>query len=117
MVDLWPLTTDKNKRTLNSGTITADDDVISLDLGKDTAYPVHEKTIELISDPPYPGNRHGLSSVQSGPNHGGVHIHVEQKTLQTLFEKIPWEDLVDSFNNKLTHKQEIRYLYHDHGDL
>ncbi len=36
---------------------------------------------------------------------------MEQKALQTMFDKIPWEDLVDSFNNKLTHKQEIRFNF------
>ena len=75
--------------------------------GFDPSVPVHERTVELISDPQYSGIRSGQPD--DGPANGGIHIHVEPDTLQNLFEKIPWEDLVDSFNNKLTHKQEIRF--------
>ncbi len=57
-----------------------------------------EKTIHLIAEAP----------ASSSPPDGGIHIHVQEKALNAFFEKIPWEDLMDSFNNKLTQKHEIR---------
>ena len=57
-----------------------------------------EKTIRLIAEAP----------ASSSTTDGGIHIHVQEKALSTFFDKIPWEDLMDSFNNNLTQKHEIR---------
>ena len=88
--------------------LSPEDDVVVFEAGDETSPPVEEKTQEIIFEPPLATSPYAASTT-SAEDGGGIHIHVQQKALQTLFEKIPWEDLMDSFNNKLTHKQEIRY--------
>ena len=88
--------------------ISPEDEVAVFEAGDETSPPVEEKTQEIIFEPPLVTSPYAASKT-SADDGGGIHIHVQQKALQTLFEKIPWEDLMDSFNNKLTHKQEIRY--------
>jgi len=74
-----------------------DDDIVLLESEDGTLSPI-EKTIHLVAEAP---------SSTSQPD-GGIHIHVQEKALNAFFDKIPWEDLMDSFNNKLTQKHEIR---------
>ncbi len=87
---------------------SSEDEAVVFEAGDETTPPVEEKSQEIIFEPPLVTSPYSAASKTSAEDGGGIHIHVQQKALQTLFEKIPWEDLMDSFNNKLTHKQEIR---------
>ena len=92
--------------TIKEVGLISEDDIAIFETGDETTPPIEEKTLISSIDPQPPNYQ--MKPVTSSSD-GGVHIHVEQKALQTIFDKIPWEDLVDSFNNKLTHKQEIRF--------
>ena len=48
----------------------------------------------------------------SGGNRGGsgIHIHIEDSVLNALLENVPWTDVLESLNNKLSRTEETKHI-------
>ncbi len=46
---------------------------------------------------------------QSGKG-GGISIHIKDSVLQALLERVPWSDVMDGLNNRLTRSEEIKHI-------
>lgn len=40
----------------------------------------------------------------------GITIHIEDSILNSLIEKVPWNDVFESFNNKLSRTEETKHI-------
>ena len=40
----------------------------------------------------------------------GVHIHIEKSVLNALLEKVPWTEVFESLNNKLSRTEETKHI-------
>ena len=53
----------------------------------------------------------GLASIEASKAGGsGVHIHIEDSVLNALLEKVPWAQVFESFNNKLSRTEETKHI-------
>ena len=41
---------------------------------------------------------------------GGIHIHIEDSVLNALLEKVPWTEVFESLNNKLSRTEETKHI-------
>ena len=41
---------------------------------------------------------------------GGIHIHIEDSVLNALLEKVPWAEVFESLNNKLSRTEETKHI-------
>ena len=40
----------------------------------------------------------------------GIHIHIEDSVLNALLERVPWADVFESLNNKLSRTEETKHI-------
>ena len=40
----------------------------------------------------------------------GIHIHIEDSVLNALLEKVPWAEVFESLNNKLSRTEETKHV-------
>ena len=40
----------------------------------------------------------------------GIHIHIEDSVLDALLEHVPWTDVLESLNNKLSRTEETKHI-------
>ena len=40
----------------------------------------------------------------------GIHIHIEDSVLSALLDRVPWVDVLESLNNKLSKTEETKHI-------
>ena len=51
-----------------------------------------------------------FAEAEFGNDVGGIHIHIEDSVLNALLEKVPWAEVFDSLNNKLSRTEETKHI-------
>ena len=51
-----------------------------------------------------------LKISNSGTTGSGVTIHIEDSILNALIEKVPWTEVLESLNNKLSRTEETKHI-------
>ena len=51
-----------------------------------------------------------FAEAEFGNDGGGIHIHIEDSVLNALLEKVPWAEVFDSLNNKLSRTEETKHI-------
>jgi hypothetical protein len=57
----------------------------------------------------------GLDGFDSDSHSGihigsGIHIHIKDSVLNSLLDKVPWTDVFETFNNRLTRTEEVKHI-------
>ena len=58
----------------------------------------------------FPFSESEVDFSSDGEGGTGVHIHIEKSVLNALLEKLPWAEVFESLNNKLSRTEETKHI-------